>query len=314
MLASVSKPLSFKLHQIDTNLLPILDALLQERSVTLAANRVGRSQPAVSHALSRLRHLLENELLVRVGRKYELTAEAEAMAGPLHIALQQLGDVLTARPSFDPQSAEREFSVTTSDYLAATILCPAIQKLAAIAPGIRLSIVETTGPNVIDDIRNSQGRIAIYPVDERPVAPDLHFEFLTKDSWCCATWAGNPFVKEKITENEFKELPHIVEFFSPYPEDVFLGKFLYDKGYNRNCIVRTNYMLLIPFMLQNTSALSVLPRRMADWLCQAADLRVLELPFEVPDFAIEMCWSARYTADPAHRWLRSVLRDSAQHL
>lgn len=301
------------LNKIDIKLLPVLDALLQERSVTRAAQRVGRSQPAVSHALKHLRELFQNELLVRVGPGYELTAEAEAIAVPLNTVLRQLTDMLAAQPTFDPASAEREFTIATTDYISASILRPAIQKLAHIAPGVRLSIVGSD-PDVVANVRNGPGWISIYPEDERPDAQDLHFEFLANDSFCCATWAGNAAVGEELTEELFKSLPHIVEFFMPNPEEVFSQRLMIEKGCRRSYTVRTPFIFLIPFLLEGTTALAVLPRRLADRVCRAADLRIFPLPFETPNFGIEMCWSTRYTTDPAHSWLRSVLRDGARGL
>lgn len=298
------------LNQADMALLPVLDALLQERSVTRAARQLGRSQPAVSHALSRLRMLLGNELLVRVGRRYELTVEAEEMVEPLHALLEQLGDVLTARPSFDPRHTDHEFWIATSDYLSASILHPVIQKIAIEAPGIRLSILDSTGSDFVPSVRNEPGTIAIYPGDARPEGPGLEFEFLTNDSWCCAAWEGNSSVREGLTQHAFETLPHIIEFFTPSPDQTFIGRFLKEKGSQRRQLVKTSYIFLIPFLLRGTSALAVLPRRVADWLCKAADLRIFPLPFDVPDFAIEMCWSSRYTTDPAHSWMRSVLKDA----
>lgn len=302
------------LSQIDIKLLPVLDALLQERSVTRAARRVGRSQPAVSHALKHLRELFQNELLVRVGPGYELTAEAEAIAGPLHAVLRQLTDMLAVQPTFDPANADREFRITTSDYISASILRPAFQKLAHIAPGVRLSIMEGSLPDAMENVRNGPGGIAIYPEDERPDAQDLDFEFLVHDSLCCATWAGNPEVGEDLTEDAFRSLPHIIEFFSPTPEQIFSGKLMAEHGCRRTYTVRTPHIFLIPFLLEGTTALAVLPRRMADQVRRAANLRIFPLPFETPDFGIEMCWSTRYTADPAHSWLRSVLKDAAYGL
>src|SRR6185437_4360475 len=101
------------------NLLVVLDVLLNERNVTRAGARVGLSQPAMSNALQRLRRLFNDELMVRVGRRYELTAEGQALIEPLRHALRQVSDLLEERPTFDPTAAEREFTVAASDYIAA---------------------------------------------------------------------------------------------------------------------------------------------------------------------------------------------------
>lgn len=301
------------LTQLDFNLLIVLDAVLQERSVSRAAARVGRSQPAISHALQRLRSVFRDELLMRVGQRYELTTAAQALVDPLHIVLQQLGEVLVARPIFDPQNAEREFKIGASDYTAAVLLRPVIQKLVMIAPKIRLSI-EPTGEEAGRPLRTGQQDLAFYPVEERPRASDLCFDIILHDTLCCVAWSRNPTIGNRLTRETFESLPQIVDLFGAVPEQGPIGKLLAAAGGHRKHIVRTNYLLLTPHLLEGTPSLAVLPRRLADWLCQAAALRVLSLPFELPDWVLGMCWSARYTADPGHLWLRTLVKETASRL
>lgn len=299
------------LNNMDFNLLVVLDAVLQERSVSRAAQRVGRTQPAISHALRRLRFLFEDELLVRVGQRYELTAVAEALANPLHIALQQIADVVKARPSFDPQYAVREFRIMASDYTAAVLVRPAIRKLAVLAPGIQL-IIDPIADDPFAAVRNGQCDLILAPIIERPDTSGLCFEFIQRDSWCCVASLDNAAIGEVLTRETFETLPHIVDLFTPLPEQGSIGKVLAENGSGRSHILRTNYVLLTPFLLEGTSALAVLPRGLADWVSQLAPLRVLPLPFEFPELIQEMCWSSRYTTDPAHLWLRTLLRDTAR--
>lgn len=298
------------LSNIDFNLLIVLDAILQERSVSKAAQRVGRTQPAISHALRRLRAMFDDELLVRIGQRYELTAVAEALANPLHIALQQMAEVLTARPSFDPGSAVRQFRIMASDFSAAVLVRPAIRKLAALAPGIRLTI-EPISEDPFSAVGNGQCDLIVAPFLERPGASGLCFEFVQRDKWCCVASADNTAIGDELTRETFETLPHVVDLFTPLPEQGSVGKVLAQYGTVRADIVRTNYVLLTPFLLDGTSALAVLPRSLADWISQLIPLRVLPLPFEFPEIVQEMCWSSRYNGDPAHTWLRALLKDSA---
>lgn len=299
------------LGQIDANLLPILDAVLQECSVTRAAARLGRTQPAVSQAMGRLRNLLQDEILVRTGQRYELTAKAQAIKAPLNAILQQLSDALVVEPVFDPATADFEFGIVTTDYLAASIVGPAMGKLAETAPGVRLSIIDAGGADGFSMIRSGVGQIVISPRDEPPRAPDLHYETLIHDTWCGAVWSGNTSVGDSLSIEAFQTLPQIIELFSPSPEGDFLGRILTEKRIGRRYMVRTNYILLMPLLLKGTPALSVLPRRLAEWLRPVAELRILPLPFDLPDYTLEMCWSARYTGDPAHSWLRGLLKEAA---
>lgn len=301
------------LNQIDANLLIVLDALLQERSVSRAANRVGRSQPAISHALQRLRELFRDELLVRVGQRYELTAAAQALADRLHVTLQQLDEILVARPSFDPQNTERDFKIGASDYTAAVILRPVIRRLVRIAPRIRLSI-EPPWEDPGWPLRSGQQDLSIYPLRERPKAADLCFDTILRDTFCAVTWSRNPTIGKRLTREAFEAAPQIVELLGVSPEQGPIGRLLAGERIHRQYIVRTNYTLLIPFLLEGTPTLAVLPRRLCEWLCEAAALRILSLPFELPEWVLGMSWSARHTADPAHLWLRTLVKQTASRL
>jgi len=302
------------LSHLDFNLLIVLDALLQERGVSKAAVRVGRSQPAISHALQRLRGLFRDELLVRVGQRYELTAAAQAIADPLHVSLRQLNEVLAARPTFDPQNAERQFKIGASDYVAAVLLRPAIQKLATSAPGISLSIEPPPEEDVGGSLRNGQQDLTFFPVDKRPKAADLCFDAILHDTFCCVAWRGNQTIEDRLTRKTFEAAPQIIDLHGTSPEQGPIGRLLAVEGIHRRHIVRTNYILLMPFLIEGTPALAVLPRRLAEWLCQRAALRVLSLPFKLPDWVMGMCWSSRHTTDPAHLWLRNFLKETASKL
>src|SRR5688572_30611585 len=124
------------LRQFDLNLLVALDVLLTERNVTRAGERLFLSQPAVSGILARLRYAFQAELLVRVGRNLELTAFAADLAGPVHDAVRQAGDLLNLRRPFEPESALWRFRVAASDYVVFLLLGTLLRSLADRGPNI----------------------------------------------------------------------------------------------------------------------------------------------------------------------------------
>ncbi|MGH2468599.1 MAG: LysR family transcriptional regulator, partial [Chloroflexota bacterium] len=305
------------LAQMDMNLLVALDALLNERNVTRAGQRIGLSQPAMSNALQRLRRLLHDELMVRVGRRYELTAEGQALIEPLRHALQQVSDLLEERPTFDPEAAEREFTVATSDYVAAVVVRPLLRRLAAEAPGVRLRLEPLQG-NLSDLLRNGRLDLAILPTDSpnQQQTLDLPHETILCDSWVCVAWSDNRAIGQKLTRETFESLPHIVDLLggSQTPINSYLGRRLAAVGIERKYITSVDNFVLMPFLIEGTPALAVLQRRLAEWLCHSAALRILPLPFDIPDLIDGIYWSPRHTADPAHIWLRSLFRETAAGL
>src|ERR1051325_10344870 len=133
-----SKTMTPNLAQLNVNLLVALDALLRERNLTRAGREIGLSQPAMSAALSQLRQIFADRLLVRVGRGYELTKLAGDLAAPLRRALVLLEHAIAAPGAFDPATADREFSIAVSDYVLMRMVPSLIATMAAKAPRVRL--------------------------------------------------------------------------------------------------------------------------------------------------------------------------------
>jgi len=305
------------LAQVDMNLLVVLDALLTERNVTHAGKRVGLSQPAMSNALQRLRRLFHDELMVRVGRRYELTAEGQALIAPLHHALQQVSDLLEERPTFDPSATEREFTVAASDYVAAIVIRPLLRRMSEEAPGVRLRL-EPLGGDIADQLRAGRLDLAVLPTDapNRTQALDLPHETILCDGWVCVAWSQNKAIGERLTRETFEALPHMVDMLggTQNPINSYLGRRLAAVGIERKYITSIDNFVLMPFLLEGTPALAVVQRRLAEWLCHSAALRIFPLPFDIPDLVDGMYWSPRHTADPAHVWLRSLFQETAANL
>ena len=138
-------PQESKLANLDLNLLVSLDALLAERSVSRAAERLSLSQPSLSASLARLRRHFRDDLLVRVGNRYELTPLAAQLAEQTASALAAVARVFASEPDFDPATAEREFTVLISDY-AITVLGPPLAALLQQAPHVRLRLHQVPIP------------------------------------------------------------------------------------------------------------------------------------------------------------------------
>ena len=201
-----------RLANLDLNLLVSLNALLEERSVSRAAARLGLSQPSLSAALSRLRRHFHDDLLSRVGNNYELTPLAAQLAEQVTTALAAVGRVFASEPDFDPATAEREFTVLVSDY-AITVLGPALATLLQQAPSVRLRLHQVAIPVV-----NAASQ-ALRDVDAM-VLPhgylsDLPSQQLFTDRWVCIVAADHPGIGEKLTMTDLEELPMVVAHREP---------------------------------------------------------------------------------------------------
>ena len=193
---------------IDLNLLVALDALLSERSVTRAAQRVGLSQPGMSNALARLRRLFDDPLLVRRGAALVPTARAEALAGPVREALALISGAIDAPAAFDPARDHRSFRVSCSDYSVLMLIGPLVRGLAADAPGVRSR--SSRGSRTL-------GRALVAAEVDLVIEPpeimrrgDLPGLRLWDDRWMCCVWDGNTRVGDSMTSTRYPRLGHLI--------------------------------------------------------------------------------------------------------
>lgn len=309
MSVALSRPNKMNLRQFDLNLLVALDALLAERSVTKAAERLSLSQPAMSGILSRLRHAFGDELLVRVGRSLQPTAFGADLAGPIHEAMQQLQTALNTKRPFVPATENLEFRIAASDFVIMLMLGPIMDRLLDHAPGIslRFSALRRTS---VDELLAGHLDFAILPFD-----PEQDFPFipLFEETWTCAAWSQHPTVGRSVSLEQFLALPHII--FSYSSEELSLAdEHLATLGHPRKFAAATEFFLTGPFLLRGTSLLTILPRRLAQRLQRPADIKLIDLPFDVPPFQERLVWNPRFSASPPHTWMRAQIAEVAKTL
>ena len=298
------------LSQFDLNLLVSLDALLIERNVTRAGQRVGLSQPAMSGTLSRLRDLFKDELLVRVGRQLELTQLAQELAPQLRLQLQGVEDLLNARRSFIPTSEQRTFSIAASDYVVFLLLKPLVARMAEQAPGIKLQFVRLDTAS-IDRLGEDQVDFVIMPSYLQTHLPSVD---LFSERWVCVVWSGNARVGRTLSEAQYLELPHLA--FSMPNEgagsaaDVHLSQL----GVQRRIIAWTESFILSPFLVRGTEMVTLVHERVARALQAAAEARVIAPPYDLPEVKEILLWNPRRTSDPPHVWMREQVVAAAREI
>lgn len=298
------------LRQFDLNLLVALDVLLTERNVTRAGERLFLSQPAMSGILARLRHAFDDELLVRVGRNLELTARAAELAGPVHACVRQIEDLLNLERPFVAATADYAFRVAASDYVVFLTLGPLLQTLTAHAPSISVRFFALE-PGAADRLSSGEIDFAVLPVE---VEPNLPSAPLFEDTWVCAVWKGHPHTAAKFTLDEFLALPHLSFRLAGPDHGSIAENYLAQAGYERRIMASTESFATAPFLLRDTPLVSLVPRRLGERLEQAADIRLIEPPFEAPPLREKLIWSPRYTSSAAHTWLRERFIEIAKHL
>ncbi len=300
------------LRNVDLNLLVALDALLAERSVSRAGQRIGLSQPAMSGALARLRKVFRDPLLVRVGRDLALTPSAEDLIAPVREILSQIEQTLQHRPEFDPATGSRTFSISGSDYATLLLLVPFIHVLGVEAPGVTVHLLPRSS-DARRLLHTDQADLVIEPLEllgdsEFPCRP------LFRDRWLCAVDAHNPHVPtDEISWEQYLQLPHLIYSIGADQQLNLADRHLAQLGVQRRIEVTVESFLLVPFLLQDTQLVSLVLERAARRL-PTTNIRNLEPPLALPEIHEAMYWHPRHTTDPGHRWLRERLQATATEL
>jgi DNA-binding transcriptional LysR family regulator len=285
----------------DLNLLLPLKVLLEEGNVTRAGQRLELSQPAMSAALARLRRRFDDELLVRAGRDYELTPFARDLLPEVQHAVRLMGAALDLEDEFDPATSRLTFRLTMSDYAIAVVHEPLVRLVEAEAPGVRLSIGHL-GP----ESRTSDRLL----LDNDAVVAPLGFGFpgmsrpLWRDRMVVIADRRNPrLVDGRLTMVDLTELPHAVAGFGPgvlTPVDRVFG----DHGIERRIALQVFGWLPLPFVIEGTGMVAVVPERLAHMhLREGGSLVVAEPPFGEVLLPEGYWFDPDRLSDPAHRWL-----------
>lgn len=289
------------LRAVDLNLLVILDALLSERHLSRAAEKLHMSQPAVSHALARLRALLDDPLLVRGRGGFSPTTRALELARPLADALQGVRSVLGGA-AFDPGTAQRVFRIAMSDYGAAIALPALARCVREQAPGIDLHISYASRAAMVAGVSDADIDLALAVFPQLPES--LQRETLLEDTFVCALDPTNQ--NKALTMAEYLRRPHVLVAAGDPSQSTEVDTALAHMGVSRRVALRLPHWTVAPSVIAGTDLILTVARRA---LCgeAAQKLTIVPVPFEIPRFSFEQIWHQRTQGDAGLAWLRSVV-------
>jgi DNA-binding transcriptional LysR family regulator len=286
----------------DLNLLVVFDGLIQERSVTRAGKRLGMSQPALSHALNRLRYLLKDQLFIRTPGGMVPTPRAEQLALPLRQALTDMQRALEPE-AFVPAQASRRFSIGINNY-AAIVLAPAlVSAVTGAAPHVQLDLRPSGTLDVFGLLDHGDLDVAIGMFDR--IGERFTSTALLEDEFVAVMRRGHPAGRGRLTASAFGGLRH-VDISSSGDDTGFIDRSLATQGSKRHIALRLPY-LSAGRVLAKSDVVATLTRRVAEALAQQAALELRELPFTSPPVRAYLLWHRRLDGQPAHRWLREVI-------
>ena len=297
------------LRNFDLNLLLVFDAVLRERSVIRAADALALSQPALSHALNRLRYLVKDRLFIRTPDGMMPTPRAEQLALPVRKALSDLQLALETE-KFSPATADRRFIIAVNNYAAVTLAGPIVAACQAQAPKVRLSLRPSGTLDLAELLERGQLDLAISAIG----APAERFisSPLVQDHYVAVFRKGHPALRRKLTLAAFAELSHLS--ISSSGEDLgFVDRILASHGKTRSIVLHAPY-LSAGVMLVQSNLVAVLGRKLAQEFRRAYPIEIRELPFDAEKMESTMLWHRRLDDQPAHRWLRQTIIAAANSI
>ena len=304
---------STDLAKVDLNLLVVLHTLLETRSVTRTAERLGSSQPAVSRSLAKLRNFFGDSLMVKGASGMMPTLRAEAMVEPL---ANLLGNVETflLKPKFDPAATDRVFRIATTDYGALAILPNIAARLAGEAPNAAIEIVSFSR----DVFRTlAEGQIDFVLYSDNPVSGSFRMRELFRESFVSLVRSGHPLLdqirkgKDVLPLKVFTAWPHIlVSVFGGQggPIDTALA----EQGLKRHVALRVPYFATAAVITAASDFLATMPSRAAYQLAPRLGLVILKPPPLVKPYGYRLLWHERSHGDPGAVWLRRLVVESVR--
>jgi DNA-binding transcriptional LysR family regulator len=307
----MSAPQIPRLRAVDLNLLTVLDAVLVERNVTRAAERLGMTQPAVSNALTRLRCLFDDELFVRSGKEMAPTPRALSLAGPIRKALELIQTSLAQPGAFD-YTASHTFQLAISDLVEPVLVPRFLRWIEQLGARVRFDLRREPGASLHTEMRLGKVDLVldhvVIPGEELRRRRVLDLELVP------LVHRDHPTVGSSMTLDEYLELEHVIP--EPREGQTNLAEHILAViGRSRRVRAQVPHYSSMPFILSSQSSfVCTLPLLLARLFEQHFPVRVVSCPLPVQPIPLFMMWHACQDDDPAHQWLRCSLRDLCSHI
>lgn len=298
------------LSERDVRLFVVLDALLEERSVTRAAVRLGVTQSAVSHSLRELRARMGDELIVRTGNMLTPTPLAEALRADLRLGLNPLERLLSYEPSFEPATSTRTFSLATPDHPQFTIIPEFIAELRQVAPRVDVRI-RAIGPGLPDKLASGQLDLVLAGAEMEQVL-DLNRDAkrmrVIFEPFRCVLRRGHPALSQTFDLSSYVALPHVLVSTGGGDTGI-VDDALAELGLRRRVMATVTSFPAAAYIAAASDLVATLPLAVAEKAAQL-DVELRVPPLELPMADAYLWWHARFQKDPGHVWWRHALADA----
>jgi DNA-binding transcriptional LysR family regulator len=293
-------------HSVDLNLLTVFDAIFRERRITVAAERLGLSQPATSNALTRLRRMFDDPLFVRTLDGMVPTPFAQQLAEPIRRACDSARTALQLSSSFIPRSSSRTFTLCMSDIGEHVFLPPLLRQLRSEAPNVNVKVAQASLRDLHSALESGDFDLAIGLFPDLP--PGFYQQRLYVDRLVCVARKDHPAIAGSLSLRTFLSLPHAQVRSLGTGHFVAVEKAIGGtKDRRRRIALSVPHFLGLARIIGSSELIATIPERLAQIFSEQVGIQIVEPPFRAPPIEIKQHWHERYHHDPANRWLRNLL-------
>lgn len=289
----------------DLNLIIVFQVLMEEKHVSRAAEKLHLSQPAMSRAFQRLKHLFKDELLTRTSNGYEPTQKARALIEEFDQILPRLESILNHQV-FDPKKIKATIRIAATDYMVAVIFPSLLKILASEAPGIEIDI-NPWNEKAFDDLNSNNIDLVLWVQGAKT---GLRSEQLFREKFVCLVRKDHPIGNKSLTLKRYIEYPHIVISIMQKGQ-IMIERTLESFGLERKILVRTPYFVSAALLLEETDGILTVGKRLASKLLKIGKFREIKPPEEFHTYNYVQVWHPRTDSDPLMTWFRQVIKRSS---
>ncbi|OGB81944.1 MAG: nodulation protein NfeD [Burkholderiales bacterium RIFOXYC12_FULL_60_6] len=312
-------------HKLDLNLLVALDTLLSLQSVSRAAEQLHMSQSAMSNALGRLRDYFDDELLVQIGRKMELTQRAEVLRDAVQDVLLRIDTTITAQPKFEPAKADRVFRICVSDYSMTTVIPNMLALAHAQAGSVKFQLLPQVGQ---PDRALERGEADLLVVPKAFCSLNHPKDILFEETFCCVVWSGSRIASTgKLDSEDYAQAGHVAMQPISYVWSSqavmqptggtamsYEAGSMQKMGLERRVEVSTFSFVAAPSLVVGTERIATVHARLARMAERFLPVKLFPLPIALPPMEQAVQWHKYATKDPGLVWLRGLLSEAVRKM
>ncbi len=300
-------------NHLDLNLLIAFDALMTEKNVSKAAEKLFVGQSAMSHSLNRLRQTLDDPILVRTTTGMKPTTRAEALIIPIRKALLEIELTVSNKPEFEPHSAQHQFTIAATDYNELILLPSLIKKVRELAPDVNILVRQTDEYLPEKALENGSINLVL-GFDVCMEAPlRIHQQMLFDDVFVSIVRKNHPTIGDTISLEQYIEHDHVL--ISPSGENSgIIDEWLEQNNSRRKVALIVPHFSSAPLIIAQTDMVLTLPYRVAEKFAQMVPIKLLPTPIELPNYPLSMIWHPLYDKNPADQWLREQVAEVGKQI